>query len=33
MSNFQLIALVVLAVLVVLYIMKRNSRLKREDMD
>ena len=32
MSNTLLITLVVLAVLVVLYIMKRNARLKREDM-
>ncbi len=32
MDNTLLITLVVLAVLVVLYVMKRNARLKRDDM-
>lgn len=33
MSTTTLISLVVLAVLVVLYVMKRNARLRREDID
>jgi hypothetical protein len=33
MSNTALISIVVLAILVVLYIMKRNARLKRDDID
>jgi hypothetical protein len=32
MSNTLLITIVVLAVLVVLYVMKRNARLKRDDL-
>ena len=33
MDNTTLIALVVLAVMVILYVMRRRSRLKREDLD
>jgi hypothetical protein len=33
MDNTTLVALVVLAVMVILYVMRRRSRLKREDLD
>jgi hypothetical protein len=33
MSNFQLIMLAIAAVFVVVYVLKRNSRLKRDNMD
>jgi hypothetical protein len=33
MNSTMLTALVVLAVLVILYVMRRRSRLKREDLD
>jgi hypothetical protein len=33
MDSTTLVALVVLAVMVILYVMRRRSRLKREDLD